>query len=163
MDTAKDRRRHARFTVDPMFSSVAVLPAGAAVPCGELGCDGHLYEVSLGGMRFELDEPLPRDARVSVAISLPGCPQPIRADARIVRVFDQVDDPGPRRMVAEFETFAQGAREMLAKYLDQKWLRPAPVQAFEASDDDQETCEVMIETNASGAKGSKTRKSASAA
>lgn len=169
METAKDRRLHDRFTVDPMFSSVAVLPGGATEPCGgehrsdDLGCDGHLYEISLGGMRFELDEALPRDACVRVAISLPGCTDPIRVDARVVRVFDAIDDPGPRRMVAQFETFADGAREALAKYLDQKWLRPAPVHPAGAGDEDQETCEVMIETNAAGSKGSKRRKSASAA
>jgi len=161
MDTAKDRRRHARFTVDPMFSSVAVLPAGAAVPCGELGCDGHLYEVSLGGMRFELDEPLPRDSVVTAELTLPGCDAPITVDGRVLRVFDVVDDPGPRRMVLEFETFAAGARELLTRYLDQKWLRKAPTQSLEL--EPEPTCEVMIETNEAASKASGTRKSVSAA
>jgi hypothetical protein len=124
--------------------------------------DGHVYEVSLGGIRFELDQPLPVGTRVSVEVTLPGCTKPICAEGRIVRVFDEIDDPGPRRMVVEFETFAAGARESLDRYLSQKWLRRAPTQQFVEAESEP-TCEVMIETNAVAGKGSKKRSSASAA
>jgi hypothetical protein len=159
---------HARFTVDPMYSSVTVtLPS-------ETHAEGHIYEVSLDGMRFELDEALPLGARVSVAMTLPGCPAAICAHGRVSHVFDAADDPAARRMVVEFETFRAGARSTLERYLDQKWLRPAPVGTdlagnavtaeILASDSDvQQTCEVMIETNDSGSTSSKRRKSASAA
>ena len=164
MGTPQDRRRHDRFSVDPMYSAVEVTPARS--PRGSAPAEpaeGHIYEVSLGGMRFELDEPLPAGSRVSVAITLPGCPEPIRVEARVARVYDEIDDPGPRRMVAEFETFADGARALLERYLGQKWLRRAPAQVPADDEVEVETCEVMIETNDAGSKGSKSRKSASAA
>lgn len=199
MPDATDRRQHDHFTVDPMYSSVVVTPVASpvaspapkratkgsanAVANGGAGAavanpdatgpvapsEGHLYEVSLGGMRFELDEPVPAGALVRAEISLPGCGSPIQVDARIVRVYDEVDDPGPRRMVAEFETFATGARAILERYLAQKWLRRAPVQATAqgfasaSADEAEPTCEVMIETNDASSKGSKRRRSASAA
>ncbi|MFZ4749710.1 MAG: PilZ domain-containing protein [Phycisphaerales bacterium] len=179
MPESTDRRQHDRFTVDPMYSSVVVNPirkrsskaAGAHSGSADSATspsarEGHLYEVSLGGMRFELDEPVPAGERVRAEISLPGCGAPITVDARIVRVYDEIDDPGPRRMVAEFETFASGARAILERYLAQKWLRKAPVDAAaqaSAVADAEPTCEVMIETNDASSKGSKRRRSASAA
>lgn len=197
MQQQQDRREYDRFTVDPMYSAVAVTPvastrtrrkgaSASASPSAPAAtpAEGHVYEVSLGGMRFELDEPFENGSRVSVEVSLPGCLTPIRAEGPIVRVFDAEDDPGPRRMVVEFETFAIGARETLERYLGQKWLRRAPAprvleteqstslsnaQGANASGPapaesaSEPTCEVMIETNASVGKGSKKRKSASAA
>jgi PilZ domain len=161
MTTSNDRRQHPRFTVDPMYSALTVRPiAGRRAKAAE-PVEGHVYEVSLGGMRFELDEPLPLGARIEVDLVLPGIDKPIHANARVARVFDAVDDPGPRRMVAEFETFAAGARAAFERFLGQKWLRPAPVQAHD--EEAEATCEVMIETSAPGSKGSRKRKSASAA
>lgn len=113
-----------------MYSSVAVRSTGADATGETL--NGHLYDVSLGGARLELDEPLAPGARVSIEVELPGCPKPIAAEARVVRVFDAIDDPGPRRICVAFESFAKGAREMLARHIDQGWLRPAP--AFAGSD-----------------------------
>ena len=178
MTQTNDRRRHERFTVDPMYSAVAVSPLATSnrTSNGREGehvdghveghvdsqVDGHVYEISLGGIRLELDEPLPVGTRVSVEVTLPGCTKPICAEGRIVRVFDEVDDPGPRRMVVEFETFAAGARESLERYLSQKWLRRAPTQP-RVEEESEPTCEVMIETNAVARKGSKKRSSASAA
>lgn len=153
-----DRRSHDRFVVEPMYSGVRATPRGRS---SEEALDGHVYEISLGGMRFELDEPLPRESFVAVEISLPGCTTPICVEGRVLRVFDVVDDPGPRRMVLEFETFAAGARESLSRYLDQKWLRKAPAQPVE--DEEEPTCEVMIETNEAAASGSGRRKSVNAA
>ncbi len=186
MTQTNDRRRHERFTVDPMYSAVAVSPLPTSNRTSD-ACegehveghvdgqvdsqvdsqvdghvDGHVYEVSLGGIRLELDEPLPVGTRVSVEVTLPGCTKPICAEGRIVRVFDEIDDPGPRRMVVEFETFAAGARESLERYLSQKWLRRAPTQP-RVEEESEATCEVMIETNAVAGKGSKKRSSASAA
>lgn len=174
MTQTNDRRRHERFTVDPMYSAVAVSPLATSNRTSD-GCggehvdghveghvDGHVYEVSLGGIRFELDQPLPVGTRVSVEVTLPGCTKPICAEGRIVRVFNEIDDPGPRRMVVEFETFVVGAREYLDRYLSQKWLRRAPTQP-RVEEESEPTCEVMIETNAVAGKGSKKRSSASAA
>jgi c-di-GMP-binding flagellar brake protein YcgR len=153
-----DRRSHDRFVVEPMYSGVLATPRATR---SSEPLEGHVYEISLGGMRFELDEALPRESVVSVEISLPGCDGPIAVEGRVLRVFDAVDDPGPRRMVLEFETFAAGARERLSRYLGQKWLRKAPPQPVGV--EDEPTCEVMIETNEAAAKASGSRKSVNAA
>jgi len=166
MDAPNDRRQHPRFTVDPMYSAVTVRPASARRSKANEPAEGHVYEVSLGGLRFELDEPLPIGTKIALEVTLPGIERPIQANARVARVFEATDDPGPRRMVAQFETFAAGARAMLERYLDQNWLRRAPVQAV-PDEESEATCDVMIETSAdtsaSGSKGSRKRKSASAA
>jgi c-di-GMP-binding flagellar brake protein YcgR len=127
MSDSEERRQFPRYTVDPMYSAVTVERRGRTE-------EGHVYDVSLGGMRFELDRPVRKGSTVDVEISLPGCASAIRAKARVVRVFSNIDDPGPRRMAVEFETFADGARAMLERYLDQKWLRRAPGQDDVVSD-----------------------------
>jgi len=118
----QERRRHARFTVDPMYSSVVVTR-------GKRREDGHVYDVGLGGIRLEVDRPMPTGAEVEIEVTLPGCTEAIAARGRVVRVFSAVDDPGPRRMVVEFESFREGARAMLERYLDQRWLRPVAPEA----------------------------------
>lgn len=105
-----------------MYSSVSVVHKGR-----EAG-DGHVYEVGLGGVRLELDEPLPKRSPVELEITLPGCSQAIAARGRVVEVFDVSDDPGPRRMVVEFESFKDGAEDALKRYLSQKWLKRAEGQ-----------------------------------
>lgn len=147
-----EQRRHPRYEVDPMYTSVTaertdggecdmhdrVRPEANRLETTRLETtrlestrlettrlEGHAYDISLGGMRFELDEALPAGARVAVEVALPGCVQPIRATARVVRVFSAIDDPGPRRMAVEFETFLGASRDTLSRHIAQGWLRPA--------------------------------------
>lgn len=114
-----------------MYSTVAVRPSES--PDDGAIRLGHVYDVSLGGARIELDEACSAGERIALEIELPGCPKPIAATARVVRVFDEVDDPGPRRVCVEFETFGAGAREILSRHLAQGWLRPAAAQDPEAA------------------------------
>lgn len=148
MPTRPNRLRAERFTVEPMYSSVSVTHKGR-----EAG-DGHVYEVGLGGVRLELDEPLPKRAPVELEITLPGCDEPIAARGRVVEIFDVADDPGPRRMVVAFESFKEGAEAMLERYLSQKWLKRA---------EDQRTASPSARTAASASTSSVKTKSASAA
>lgn len=115
----RERRRHTRFKVVPMYTHVVVRRAGGDQP--EL--DGHIYDISEGGVRFELDEPLADGEVVTVEISLPGCQKLIAACGKIVRVNDADDDPGPRRMALRFDRFVdEASRDALTKYLGQGWL-----------------------------------------
>lgn len=117
--TGRERRRHSRFKVTPMYSHVHVRRDGEGRP--EL--DGHLYDISVGGVRFELDEPLDDGERVTIEISLPGCRTLIQATGKVVRVNDADDDPGPRRMALRFDAFAdEESRTALARYLGEGWL-----------------------------------------
>ena len=168
MQHITERRRHDRFTVEPMYSSVTVRRISRGVLASE-ATEGHVYNVSLGGMRFELDEPLPKGALISIELELPGCDALICATARIVRLFSEIDDPGPRRMAIEFESFAQDSRVTLERHLSQKWLR-AETPRFTASrikiahdSAALRQCELTIETSASTLTSSRKTKSASAA
>ena len=154
-----ERRRHDRFTVEPMYSGVVVRRrdgARAGRPC-----EGHVYDVGLGGARIELDRPIAKGAPIEIEIDLPGCPAPIAATARVVRVFDRHDDPGPRRIAVAFETFAADSESVLARHLSQGWLRPAPAQPEIAPTDRAEPS--MLEVIVSGAPSSRRTRSASAA
>lgn len=131
-----------------MYSSVSVVHKGR-----EAG-DGHIYEVGLGGVRLELDEPLPERAPVELEITLPGCNEAIAARGRVVEVFDVADDPGPRRMVVEFESFKDGAEDALKRYLSQKWLKRAG---------DQPTAPATVPSTVAASTSSAKAKSASAA
>lgn len=118
-DTGPERRRHTRFKVAPMYSHVHVRRTDGATDVLE----GHLYDISVGGVRFELDEPLNDGESVTIDISLPGCQTLIQATGKVVRVNDANDDPGPRRMALRFESFVnEASRIALARYLGEGWL-----------------------------------------
>ncbi len=115
----RERRKFARFKVMPMYTRVHVRSHDHDGP----QLDGHVYDISEGGIRFELDEPLPEGERVSLEINLPGCQKLIKAWGNIVRVNDADDDPGPRRMALHFGGFSdEGSKLALARYLGQGWL-----------------------------------------
>ena len=125
--TGRERRRHTRFKVVPMYSSIHVHRASLGASLGgQPGLEGHVYDISEGGARFELDEPLEDGERVSIEIVLPGCNKLIAVTGKVVRINDAEDDPGPRRMALMFDAFAdEASRDALRRYLDQRWLEKA--------------------------------------
>jgi hypothetical protein len=78
--------------------------------------DGHCYDVSEGGVQFELDEPIELGTAVEIKLELPG---QIDDPARTVRAFANIvwidaSEPGPVRMAAAFSRFAHASdRERL--------------------------------------------------
>lgn len=105
-----------------MYTLIKVRCPGATAPDAQ----GHIYDISQGGARFELDEPIEEGTRIAVEISLPGCPKEIAVSGKVVRVNDAADDPGPRRMALMFESFAdESSRDALSRYLKQRWLERA--------------------------------------
>lgn len=112
--SGRDRRRHRRFAVRPMFSSVRLRDDR-----GHL-IDGHLHDISISGARFEADGELPQGTSVEFEIELPGRAATLRGRARVVRVIP------PGRMVAdhlialEFERFDTRIESAtLTRYLEQ--------------------------------------------
>lgn len=64
---------------------------------------GHAYDISMGGVRFELDEPLLEGEQVELTVHLPGRhPVTIHAHGEVVRMHDEPDEIGPVRMGARF-------------------------------------------------------------
>lgn len=147
MATADSPNRRAidRFRLHPMYTRVLVTPhvepksapvgdfaAGAPVP-GAAGSsasgssasgslEGHAYDISLGGVRYELDLALPEGTCVEVEIQLPGASNPIRGSGQVVRVYDEADDPGPRRQAMRLDRFfSEIDRQRLARLIDDGW------------------------------------------
>jgi hypothetical protein len=102
-----NRRRFERFALSPMYTPVAVrLLADDAYEF-----EGHAYDVSEGGLRFELDYPIEPGTPVAVTVLLPGHgPESSRSVcvyANVIWVENDEDEPGPVRMAAAFTKFAR--------------------------------------------------------
>lgn len=90
---------------------------GLGTPEG--GLEGHGYDISSNGMRFELDEALAAGTEVTIELYPPAEQLPIRIRGTVVRVFSSDDDPGPRRMAVQFTGFdSVKDRERLARRID---------------------------------------------
>jgi hypothetical protein len=117
-----NRRRHERFSLPPMYSAVTVntLTPGTGEPKLHCAYDGHCYDISEGGVQFELDEELPYGTPVELNIELPtqaGEPvRPVKVYANVV--WTDTSEPGPVRMAAVFSRFAQSEdKERLFKQI----------------------------------------------
>ncbi len=110
-----NRRAHQRQIMQPMYTTVTAHRITAA---GTLPLCGHIYDISEGGVRIELDEALELGEHVNVNIDLPGAPGQVTALGSVVWVNSGEDDPGPRRMALRFEQFHRVAdRDRLVSYL----------------------------------------------
>lgn len=109
-----NRRRHERFRLCPMYTSVIVRRPGE----DQERC-GHAYDISESGVRIELDEPLEVGESVQLDLKLPGSTATdLTVPAEVVWVHDADDDPGPRRMALRFKAFASLTdRDRLLDYL----------------------------------------------
>jgi Tfp pilus assembly protein PilZ len=117
-----NRRRFERHRLSPMYSSVIARPADPSQP----QLEGHIYDISEGGARIELDQPLTVGETVAVDLDLPGTDEPISAAGDVVWVNDDQDDPGPRRMAVRFRRFDSAAdRLRLLVYLGERGLQAA--------------------------------------
>ncbi len=137
MATANSPNRRAidRFRLHPMYTRVLVTPhvepksapvadfaAGAVASSAPTSLEGHAYDISLGGVRYELDLALPEGTCVEVEIQLPGASNPIRGSGQVVRVYDEADDPGPRRQAMRLDRFfSEIDRQRLARLIDDGW------------------------------------------
>jgi hypothetical protein len=115
MATGAERRRFPRFETEPMYTDIAV----RLLDSEEFLWQGHAYDVSEGGLRFELDRPIAPGTQVAVRITLPtmnadtGPGRAVFAFANVVWLEDE-DEPGPYKMAAVINTFCRaGDRERL--------------------------------------------------
>ncbi len=121
MKSNKNRRLHERFKLPAMYAPVAV----RLVEDEQFTHSGHAYDISEGGLRFELDRAMPPGTQVALQVTLPGEPETddgpgrsVFAFANIVWLQDEEDEPGPVRMAAVFSKFArEGDRERLVRQL----------------------------------------------
>src|SRR4051812_44330226 len=108
-----NRRRFERFKLQPMYTSVTVsLTDNTAI-------EGHSYDISEGGVQFELDEALPVGTPVAMEIKLPSRGQPqVCIEVLGNVIWADESEPGPVRMAAAFTAFAiPHDREVLLRHL----------------------------------------------
>lgn len=97
-----EARGYPRLKVPAMYSLVRVRPAGG----DRYLWTGHIYDVSLSGMRFELDHAVEPGTAVEVRGILPGQEHvTFRATGTVVRFHDEDAEPGPSRMGMNFDSF----------------------------------------------------------
>jgi len=99
-----------------MYTTVRILDDN-----GETLCEGHAYDISEGGMRFELDDAMKPGSCVTICIDLPGdtSGKHVLATCNILWVEEEdLEQPGPVRMACSFTGFTgKGDAERLAKLL----------------------------------------------
>lgn len=102
-----DRRRYVRYHLRPMYTAARVTPIDGLTPTME----GHSYDLSEGGVQFELDHAIPAGSPVGIEVMLPALMGYEREEDRSVKAFATVvwvddSEPGPVRMAAVFRRFA---------------------------------------------------------
>jgi c-di-GMP-binding flagellar brake protein YcgR len=110
-------RRFTRFQVPAMYTLLRVSEPGDQA----FRWNGHIYDLSLGGMRFELDEGLTPGREVELRAMLPGASHlTFRAKGRVVRLHNSDEqDRGPVRMGLCFSEFKSRLDyERVANYLN---------------------------------------------
>jgi hypothetical protein len=113
-----NRRRFERFALRPMYTRVVV----RLVADQSYDFEGHAYDVSEGGIRFELDRPIDPGTPVAIQVTLPGAAAEggwsVFVFANVIWVDEDADEPGPVRMAAAFTRFARaGDKERLLSQL----------------------------------------------
>lgn len=94
--TTVNRRTAERFRLGAALVAVVVGAHGRTAESKGF-FEGHAYDISQDGLRIELDSELPVGTPVDIEIHMPGM-SALRLVGEVVRVFDEIDDPGPRRM-----------------------------------------------------------------
>lgn len=121
--SAADRRAADRFAPQVGYSRVVV--SVDKPNRSHNAFEGHAYDVSLNGLRFELDEPLEEGTPIEVELHLPGLLQSIRSTGRVVRVLDELEEAGPQRMAVAFRSFSSPLdASRLTKHLESGFFGP---------------------------------------
>lgn len=119
-----DRRRHPRFAVTPSYTPARMRLLSET----DFARSGHVYDISEGGVKFEMDIPVEPGTPVAMEIMLPeraGTMMDIDGPGRAVFLIGNViwcdaDEPGPAQMALATTRFARaGDRERLMRRLTQ--------------------------------------------
>lgn len=119
MPAARNRRQFERMGLPPMYTFVS-LQLDHPEP---RTLEGHAYDISEGGVQFELDEPVTPGTPVQITLELPhsfgadgaGDPNPTRVRAFANVVWSDDSEPGPVRLAAVFTRFASLTDEDLLR------------------------------------------------
>ena len=115
---ADNRRSAERFRLGTALVHV-VVGAHGSTPETKGFFEGHAYDISASGVRIELDASLPVGTPVEVAMHMPGLGSPLKLVGKVVRVFDEIDDPGPCRMGVHARGATESDRARMERLLEQ--------------------------------------------
>lgn len=115
MTSTRDRRRFERYVLPSMYTAVSARELDST----EFTLSGHAYDISRGGMRFELDQPIEPGTQIALRLELPGDASTSWAEPRAVFAFanvvwieeDDLDSTGPVRMACVFTRFCRAGDE----------------------------------------------------
>ncbi|MFP4143892.1 MAG: PilZ domain-containing protein [Phycisphaeraceae bacterium] len=116
MSEFREARRQPRRSVPAMYTLLRARLEGEPQYCWL----GHIYDISLGGIRFELDTALEPGAKLEIRALLPGQDQLFfHATGTVVRIHED-DGFGPTRMALCFDQFRTPLdRQRLARFMDE--------------------------------------------
>lgn len=106
-----DRRRFPRFDLEAMYTTIAI----RTLETDTFELQGHAYDVSEGGLRFELDRGIECGTQVAIMINLPtmntgtdtfGPDNAVYVFATVVWIEDE-NEAGPIKMAAVFNRWAR--------------------------------------------------------
>ncbi|MDX9910610.1 MAG: PilZ domain-containing protein [Phycisphaerales bacterium] len=117
-----NRRQHERFVTPPMYTPISV----RLLDEERYGRTGHAIDVSEGGIRFELDDPIDPGTPIAIRIDLPlpllaqdaGPGRAVFALGNVIWADDDDVAGGPVTHAVAFTRFARaGDRERLVRAL----------------------------------------------
>jgi hypothetical protein len=123
-----NRRMHERFVLERGYTAAAARVHGEDTVFAH---EGHVYDISEGGVCFELDEPVPTGSRISLRIDLPlnsgdqGPGRSVFVTGNVV--WADLDEPGACRMAMAITRFdREGDKGRMIRALTSKrYLRAA--------------------------------------
>ncbi len=115
-EIGRDLRQHPRVKVPAMYTLIRARVQGSS----RYNWTGHIYDVSMGGVRFELDMPVEPGTELEIRGMLPGSGHTtFRAIGRVVRIHSDAHEHGPCIMGLQFESFQSPMdRHRLSQYID---------------------------------------------
>jgi hypothetical protein len=123
-----NRRAFERFSLPPMLSPITV----QRVRDGKMETlTGHAYDISEGGMRIEVDEPVAPGERLNITFVLPGFAEgdaagTVCAACEVVWLTDAEDDPAFLRAGVRIVQYLDGASaQRMLNCFGGRWLRRA--------------------------------------
>ena len=122
-----NRRRFERFTLQPAYTPVVVRTLDQEA----LTLEGHSYDLSEGGLKFEVDREIKAGTPVSIQITVPAPLAQATGASRTVTalgtiVWSDTEEPGPVVTGAVFTCFPRdGEKEGLLRHLGAGILRRA--------------------------------------
>lgn len=108
-DNAPYGRQHDRLRLPTGYTAVHVKRHGRAL-------HGHAYDISMSGVRIELDQPLHFGEHVDLDLELPGAEgTTVHAQGMCVRFHDD-EETGPVRMGIHFDRLTSSADFLALKH-----------------------------------------------